>query len=201
MQEDEEKEIINGYEVDSSVWVGNKRIIFAIHPDEKEECRYLKCIASQQDIFTRYENIVISNDYFNIMKQFADDISAETIVLENEERAIGMDDVSCLKVADLTPVSGSDSIKNRVVAIGEKHLVDGYKNISHQLYYVNSGFGVEPNSRGRACYGWNLYSGKKVRIERPYVIGIVPEDKMPDFAKKTLEKIKSEIKREDMDAR
>lgn len=201
MPEDEKKEMINGYEVDSSVWVGNKRIIFAIHPDEQEQYRYLKCIAIPNEILVMYENAVASTDYFEAMNLFLDTIREEVTILENNRKAIGLDDVSCLKAADLIPVSWNDSIKNQVVAIGEKHLSEGYKDIAHQLYYVNYGFGVEPNSRGRACYGWNLYSGGQGRIERPYVIGIVPEDKMPDFAKKTLEKIKSEIKREDMDAR
>ena len=69
--------------------------------------------------------------------------------------------------------------------------------------YVDGGFGVEANSRGRACYGWSLYTGEKCRIERPDVIGIVPEEKMPDFAKNTLERILKEQKRkrEERDAR
>lgn len=52
--------------------------------------------------------------------------------------------------------------------------------------YVTGGFGAEANSRGHACYCTNLYSGAVCRIERPYVLGIVPEDRLPDFAKKTL---------------
>jgi hypothetical protein len=32
-------------------------------------------------------------------------------------------------------------------------------------------------------------------------LGIVPNDKLPDFAKKTLDKVKLELKKEDKDAR
>ena len=66
--------------------------------------------------------------------------------------------------------------------------------------YVDSGFGVEANSRGRACYGWDLYRRKRVRINRPQVLGIVPEDKLPDFAKKTLADIQSGVLKEEYDS-
>ena len=98
-------------------------------------------------------------------------------------------------------ISWEDSIKGKVVAVKERSLTHGYRDIANQLYYVNSGFGVEPCSRGRACYGWNLYTGEKCRIERPNVMGIVPHEKLPEFAKKTLEKVKLDLKKENRDAR
>ena len=68
---------------------------------------------------------------------------------------------------------------------------DGYKDISHQLYLTDGGFGAEGGGRGRACFCWDLYSQERDRIERPEVIGIVPPEKLPDFAKATLAKIES----------
>ena len=75
--------------------------------------------------------------------------------------------------------------------------IDGQKDIAHQLYYAERGNGVYAESRGNGCFSWNLYTGEKERIERYEIIGIVPEDKLPDFAKKTLEKIKEEREREE----
>ena len=68
----EQKEMIDGYAVENSVWIGEKRIIFAIHPDKNEEYPYLKCVAVDNGIITRYENAVASDDYFEAMKLFAD---------------------------------------------------------------------------------------------------------------------------------
>ena len=112
-------------------------------------------------------------------------------VSSGEKRLVG------LKSDELLPVDYKMNIKGKVVAIDEKYLYDGRTDISHQLYLVQSGNGVYPESRGNGCFGYNLYTGKKARIERYEIIGIVPEEKMPEFAKMTLAKIKEEKEKED----
>ena len=118
-------------------------------------------------------------------------MTEELASMEQKRDAIGMKDISCLKREDLIPVSGDESIVGKVVAIDEKYLNDGYKDIAHQLYLTDGGFGAEGGGRGRACFCWNLYSQERDRIERYEVIGIVPPEKLPDFAKATLAKIES----------
>lgn len=88
-----EKEIIEGYTVQASVNIGNKRIIYAKDETEKMEMPYMKCIAIPNELFTRYEDAVISDSFEEIMKLFADDIKAETIIIETENRARGQ--MSC----------------------------------------------------------------------------------------------------------
>ena len=85
----EEKEIIEGYTVQTSVNIGNKRIIYAKDETEKMEMPYMKCIAIPNELFTRYEDAVISDSFEEIMKLFADDIKAEAIIIETENRARG----------------------------------------------------------------------------------------------------------------
>lgn len=92
-----EKEMIEDYGVESSVWIGGKRIVLGINEENTEKPRYMSCIVS--------------------------------------------------------------------------------------------GFGAEANSRGSACYGWNLCRRKYERIERSEVMGIVPESLLPYVAKQTLEDI------------
>ena len=89
-----EKEIIEGYTVQASVNIGNKRIIYAKDETEKMEMPYMKCIAIPNELFTRYEDAVISDSFEEIMKLFADDIKAEAIIIETENRARGQ--MSCL---------------------------------------------------------------------------------------------------------
>lgn len=190
MTEENEVEMINGYKIESSVWVGNKRVVYGICEDKSKPERYIQCIVTDNGLFGNYEGFT-SNDYFETMKAFADNIKAETIILESERRAIGMNDPSCLTSDDVKMIDGSSDITNQVVAIKDKYLSDGYKDISHQLFYVDSGFGASPNSRGNACFAWNMYSQKRTRIERFAVLGIVPDEKMPDFAKKTLDDIRT----------
>ena len=192
MQEHEknEKEIIEGYEIKHSMKVGGKRFAFGIHTDPTHKDKYFEGVITQNDIFVNYEGYA-SDDYYEIMHRLLDRMTGELQRMEQKRDAIGMADISCLKREDLIPVSGDESIVGKVVAIDEKYLHDGYKDISHQLYLTDGGFGAEGGGRGRACFCWDLYSQERDRIERPEVIGIVPPEKLPDFAKATLSKIES----------
>ena len=190
MQENNEKEIIEGYEIKHSMKVGGKRFAFGIHVDPRHNDKYFEGVITQNDIFVNYEGYA-SDDYYEIMHRLLNRMTGELQRMEQMRDAIGMEDISCLKREDLIPISGDESIFGKVVAIDEKYLCDGYKDISHQLYLTDGGFGAEGGGRGRACFCWNLYSQERDRIERPEVIGIVPPEKLPAFAKATLAKIES----------
>ena len=199
----DEKEVLHGYVIDSHIWVGHKRICFGIAEDQTIEFPYMMCVyESEGYMYPVCDKLHCFDNFPEAVYAYANKISESAKELEDRRAAIvGVDDPSCLKAEDVVDISWEDSIKGKVVAVKERSLTHGYRDIANQLYYVNSGFGVEPCSRGRACYGWNLYTGEKCRIERPNVMGIVPPEKLPEFAKKTLEKVKLELKKEDRDAR
>ena len=199
----EEKEIINEhYEVVSSMNIGGKRMILAVSNDKEEQYPYLKCIYTENELFGTYESVIASDSYPEAIKLYADDIKAEAVQLELNQRAMGDAALPCYKPDEVRPVYFTDNIIGKVVAIEEKYLSDGYKDRGHQLYYVVGGSGAYPNSRGQACFSYDLYNGKKERIERYEVMGYMREDELPEFAKKTLETVKERVRKEkDKDAR
>ena len=184
--EQEEKEVIAGYTVRISLWIGDKRLIYARSENPQESHPYMKCIGTQNGLLMEYTDALCSDRYEEIMKLFADDLRAEAVRLEAEKSAKGDAAAPCFGKDDVEPAPYGRSIKGKVVAMKPDALDDSYRDLSGQLYYVTGGFGAEANSRGRACYCTNLYSGAACRIERPYVLGVVPEDRLPDFAKKKL---------------
>lgn len=184
--EQEEKEVIAGYTVRISLWIGDKRLIYARSDNPQESHLYMKCICTQNGLLTEYTDALCSDRYEEIMKRFAEDIRTEAVRLEAEKSAKGDAVAPCFGKDDVEPAPYDRSIKGKVVALKPDALDDSYRDLSGQLYYVTGGFGAEANSRGHACYCTNLYSGASCRIERPEVLGIVPEEKLPDFAKKTL---------------
>ena len=199
----EEKEIINEhYEVVSSMNIGGKRMILAVSNDKEEQYPYLKCIYTENELFGTYESVIASDSYPEAIKLYADDIKAEAVQLELNQRAMGDASLPCYKPDEVRPVYFTDNIIGKVVAVEEKYLSNGYKDRGHQLYYVVGGSGAYPNSRGQACFSYDLYNGKKERIERYEVMGYMREDELPEFAKKTLETVKERIRKEkDKDAR
>ena len=184
--EQEEKEVIAGYTVRISLWIGNKRLIYARSDNPQESHPYMKCICTQNGLLTEYTDALCSDRYEEVMKRFAENIRTEAVRLEAEKSAKGDAVAPCFGKDDVEPAPYDRSIKGRVVALKPDALDDSYRDLSGQLYYVTGGFGAEANSRGHACYCTNLYSGASCRIERPEVLGIVSEEKLPDFAKKTL---------------
>ena len=199
----EEKEIINEhYEVVSSMNIGGKRMILAVSNDKEEQYPYLKCIYTENELFGTYESVIASDSYPEAIKLYADDIKAEAVQLELNQRAMGDAALPCYKPNEVRPVYFTDNIIGKVVAVEEKYLSDGYKDRGHQLYYVVGGSGAYPNSRGQACFSYDLYNGKKERIERYEVMGYMREDELPEFAKKTLETVQERVRKEkDKDAR
>ena len=199
----EEKEIINEhYEVVSSMNIGGKRMILAVSNDKEEQYPYLKCIYTENELFGTYESVIASDSYPEAIKLYADDIKAEAVQLELNQRAMGDAALPCYKLDEVRPVYFTDNIIGKVVAVEEKYLSNGYKDRGHQLYYVVGGSGAYPNSRGQACFSYDLYNGKKERIERYEVMGYMREDELPEFAKKTLEAVKERVRKEkDKDAR
>ena len=199
----EEKEIINEhYEVVSSMNIGGKRMNFAVSNDKEEQYPYLKCIYTENELFGTYESVIASDSYPEAIKLYADDIKAEAVQLELNQRAMGDAALPCYKPDEVRPVYFTDNIIGKVVAVEEKYLSNGYKDRGHQLYYVVGGSGAYPNSRGQACFSYDLYNGKKERIERYEVMGYMREDELPEFAKKTLETVKERVRKEkDKDAR
>ena len=199
----EEKEIINEhYEVVSSMNIGGKRMILAVSNDKEEQYPYLKCIYTENELFGTYESVIASDSYPEAIKLYADDIKAEAVQLELNQRAMGDAALPCYKPDEVRPVYFTDNIIDKVVAVEEKYLSNGYKDRGHQLYYVVGGSGAYPNSRGQACFSYDLYNGKKERIERYEVMGYMREDELPEFAKKTLETVKERVRKEkEKDAR
>lgn len=185
------KEVIEEYTVQSSVNVGNRRIIYAKDETETTEMPYMKCVAYENFMFTRYENGVISDNFEEIMKLYADEIRDAALVIEQENEERGASHLPPFQYSDLIPDTDGNLV-GQVVAIRTKHLLDGYKTMPYQLFYVTGGSGANENHYGNACFCNQLYTGKETRIERYEVLGIVPEDKLPDFAKATLERLREE---------
>lgn len=186
MREDKEK--LGEYTVDSSVWVGTNRLVFGI--DEDEMCSFIAAKGENSDIGMYYTTWKFT-DYISAITFFADMIKKVATELEERRDNIGLDDASCLDTDDVKKITASDDLNGKVVALKEKSLAFGFRDISNQLYYVVGGFGASPNSRGNACFVWDLYGLKMTRIDRTNILGIVPDEKLPDFAKQTLNDIQS----------
>ena len=196
-----EKEMIQNYAVENSVNVGGKRFLFCISTDENEPHPYMKCRERRETFLAHYENAIAGNDYLEVMKLYVKDISDAIAELENERLALGVENADCLKPEELIPIGEDDDIRGKVVALHERELIDGCKDIINQLYQIESGYGAINGHHQKSCTAWSLKTGKKFKVYRYEIAGIVPEDKIPEFAKKAIEQIKKEKKKSEREDR
>ena len=111
-----EKEMLEDYGVESSIWIGGKRIVLGINEENTEKPRYMSCIVTDNGLFGRYEGIT-TDDYFEALKHFGENIGAESIILRNEQKIDGLKNTACLTPKDMIPIDWHYSIKECTVAV------------------------------------------------------------------------------------
>lgn len=182
--------------------IGHKEFVvgedLTASPDEK----YVVADYQNNGLFEKYVNALVSNDYAEVAKIFAQRISDEAERVIEEKSKIDFD-ISLLTIENCKEVDYKDSIKNKVIVLKAEIFKPEYQIATSQLQLCTGGFGAEAKSRGSACFCTNLYSGKENRYERQDVLGIVDKESLPQWAKDRLQQIEKERveKRRERDAR
>ena len=202
MADFEEKRMAGDYEIFQAISIGTKEIVMGESPEASQDERYMCAYCTMNEIFAQYSGVMVSGDYTEILKLFQERVREETETLREElaqpERE-GIDDRPVTNEG-FVPVSDDDELKGKVIVIRADVLKREYQRATRQYQLCTGGFGASPNSRGSACFCTNIYNGKESRFARRDVLGIVPEDQMPDWVKENLNRMEKQRKR-DRDAR
>ena len=202
MADFEEKRMAGDYEIFQAISIGTKEIVMGESPEASQDERYMCAYCTMNEIFAQYSGVMVSGDYTEILKLFQERVREETETLREElaqpERE-GIDDRPVTNEG-FVPVSYDDELKGKVIVIRADVLKREYQRATRQYQLCTGGFGASPNSRGSACFCTNIYNGKESRFARRDVLGIVPEDQMPDWVKENLNRMEKQRKR-DRDAR
>jgi len=185
----EEKRMVDTYEVIHAIHVGDREILFAVD-DRKTACPYMVCDCTWDNPLgiDQYFNAVGSVDYLEMMTEFTDRIKAQLEAVRAERDQITVP-LSPLTPEHCTPNDYGQSIENKVVVIRGERLRPEYRTADNQLVLATGGFGTYANARGRAVYTINLYSGKESRWNREDILGVLKPEYMPDWAKEQLKQI------------
>lgn len=145
---------------------------------------------------TNYRIDKKSEDYLEIMNTFYDAVRTQFLQNKQEREKepngkLTHDD--CLSIYDF------ETLKGKVVVLKTDILQREYRSIAHQLYLADGGFGCSPKSSGNAIFAYNLYTGRETRIEKYDVLGVIKDEKMPEWAKENLIKIQQRKKSKEME--
>ena len=188
----EEKRIVDTYEIKHAIHVGDKEVLFGVD-DTKTDYPYMVCNYTWDNPLgtDQYFDALASTDYLEMMTEFTSRITVQLEAVKAERDKINV------PFQPFTPehcISNdyNESIENKVVVIRPECLRPEYRTADKQLVLITGGFGAYANSRGRAVYTINLYSGKESRWNREDVLGTPKPEYMPDWAKEQLKQIQAE---------
>ena len=191
-----EKRMAGSYEVFQAVGVGPIEVVMGEnhHADQGE--RYMCAFCESCDLFASYRDLMVSDDYVEILQLFGQRIAEEAERLHDAVTlypALEIDDSPVVDTG-FEPITDDTDLHDQVIVIKPDVLKREYQHATHQYQYCSGGFGASPHSRGSAVYCTNLFSGDRDRFERRDVLGIVPEHQLPQWAKDGLKLATQKIK-------
>lgn len=186
---DDEKRMVDTYEVKHAIHIGDKEILFGVD-DKKTDCPYMVCNCTWDNPLgiDHYFNAVGSADYLEMMTEFTCRVTEqlETVKVEKSKITVPLKPFT---LEHCIENNSGHNLENKVVIIRMERLRPEYRTADKQLVLVTGGFGAHANSRGRAVYTTNLYSGKESRWNRGDILGVVKPECMPDWANERLKQI------------
>lgn len=192
-----EKRMAGDYKIFQAVSAGPVEIVMgeneAASPGEKYMCAYCE----ENDLFTRYDRVMVSDDYVEILQLYGQRIAEEAEKLHDAVTLAPELEINDAPVTGegLTPVTSDDDLHDKIILIKPEVFKREYQHATHQYQLCTGGFGASPNSRGNAVFCVNLYTGKTSRFERRDVMAIVGSEQLPEWAKDGLKRAEKQAEK------
>lgn len=188
----EEKRMVGSYEVEQSIFIGEKEVLFGV--SQKEEYPFMVCYCDYNNPLSApwYTEAVGTDDYLEAMELFCDRVQAQIVLTRSEQEKFKFDKTP-FTAADCSPDKKSESIIGKVVVIDAESKRYEYQHAAYQLILADGGNGAS-GGRGQAVFGTCLATGERSRWERYDVLGEIRPERMPQWAKEALNAIKNQEK-------
>lgn len=182
------------YTVLTSFCIGEYEIALCESPKAPKDERYLCGYIENNGVFEQINDCIGSDSFADIATCYGERIAekAEEVqkTLERIQQNVGDDTV--ITASDCLPFSHEDCIEGKIIVLRDDILRPEYKRSSNQLMLCTGGFGAQANARGRTCYATHLYDASKTQCRREDILGVMPEERLPEWAKNGLEAIRQQ---------
>ena len=188
----EEKRMVGSYEVEQSVFIGEKEVLFGV--SQKEEYPFMVCYCDYNNPLSApwFTEAVGTDDYLEAMELFCDRVQAQIVLTRSEQEKFKFARTP-FTAADCIPDKKNESIIGKIVVIDAEPKRYEYQHAAYQLVLADGGNGAS-GGRGQAVFGTCLATGEHSRWERYDVLGEIRPERMPEWAKEALHDIKNQGK-------
>ena len=185
----DEKRMAGDYEIIHALHIGDQEIVVGEDPAAAPGQMYMCAFCEQNEIFARYDEVLCSDDYAEIIGIYGQRLAEQAEKTRIELKGPKIQGISNAPItaAGCTPITSDDDLNGKVVVIRPDILRREYRGATNQVALCDGGFGASPRSRGSACYCVNLYTGKTSRFERRDILGILKDDQIPKWAQQGLQ--------------
>ena len=187
-----EKRMAGSYEIEQSISIGEKEVLFGVN--KAEEYPFMVCYCSYNNPLSApwCTEAIGTDDYLEAMQVFTDRVQAQIELVKTEQEQYRFDKTP-FTVSDCIPDNHSSNIVGKVVVINAEPKRYEYQHAAYQLVLADGGHGAT-GGRGQAVFGTCLATGERGRWERYDVLGEIKPEKMPEWAKEALTKLKVQQK-------
>ncbi len=186
--ENEVKRMAGSYEVEQSIHIGKKEVVFGV--DRKEEYPFLVCYCTYDNPMSMAwaEDAAGFDNYLEAMQEFLDRVQCQMNLVRAEQKKYTCD-LTPFTIEDCIPDNRKESVVGKVVVINAEVNRYEYRHSIYQLVLADGGNGAL-GGRGQAVFGTCLADGKRARWERYNVLGEIKPERMPEWAKEALAKVR-----------
>ena len=178
---DNEKRMADDYEIIQSFQYGGKEVVLGDKKILNDKERFMCAYCEKNFFYERYDECMVSGDYTELVELYAKRIT--DMVAEYKKSCNNNIASYVFTVEDCFKTTYDMSIEDRFIVIKAERLLREYQSAEHQLYLVTGGNGAHANARGRTVFVTNVYDGENTRFYREDVLGIIRENRIPDWAK------------------
>lgn len=178
---------VSGYTILQSIHLGDVGLVMGENLDA--DFRYICGEYINNGLIEGITSCMVSNDYLELLDLYEQRVRTQLDKVMANRTGFGP-----ITSEMYEPIKASDSIKGKVVVINGNNLYRERQTPEHLLFFAVGGFGTHPNSRGSAVFAKNLYTKEELRLERQDIIGIMPKEQVPFWAKDNLDSIMKDFK-------
>lgn len=175
----EEKEYAGSYQIEQSFRLGKKHFVFGV--DEKAQEKYLLAERRMNAFGYEYVEAVGSNDYLEILEEYALRLHEELDRLRQERKGRSSDGIP-FGLEACCAESSKMNYENQILILNPSFLAPEYRTKEDQMVLAISGFGCTPGRRSHKIYCQSLCDGEKFYIRGYDVLGVLDSQNVPEWA-------------------